>query len=333
MSGGTHPRAGVSVFILGIVACVGVIGVGFPDSPSSVAASSVPTAPALARCSALTSGTPPTRDAILTRARMHEAMGTPDHCEVIGSLREHLGFDSRHDASDFRMRLPTRWNGGFFFQTGSGDSEHDSGDAALMRGYAVVSKHAGASDRMTPIAKAIIAAYYGKPPERSYFVGCSDGGREAIALSHAFPDYFDGILAVGPRLNGTTASSDLTAFNRRGGKMIVVSNDASIEWWSRVEASEAAIGEAASSFVRLFAVPGMDGCASGQTSDRFDAFAALADWVEKGLIPDRIIATARDTTPLPGQTRPLCAYPQRASYIGIGSFEDANNFACRTPAP
>ena len=178
---------------------------------------------------------------------------------------------------------------------------------------------------MTPIAKALIGAYYGKPPERSYYVGHAEGGREAIALSHAFPDYYDGILAVGPRLNGRAASSDLTAFNRRGGKMIVVSNDASIEWWARVDAGEAAIGESASSFVRLFAVNGLD--------DRFDAFAALVDWVEKGLIPDRIIATARDTTPLPGQTRPLCAYPQRARYIGIGSFEDANNFACRDAAP
>ena len=33
---------------------------------------------------------------------------------------------------------------------------------------------------MTRVAKTVIAAYYSKPPQRSYFAGCSDGGREAL---------------------------------------------------------------------------------------------------------------------------------------------------------
>ncbi len=34
---------------------------------------------------------------------------------------------------------------------------------------------------MAQAAKAIITAYYGKPPAYSYFEGCSDGGHEALA--------------------------------------------------------------------------------------------------------------------------------------------------------
>jgi hypothetical protein len=44
MSGGTCPRAGARVFIVGVIACVGVIGAGFTDSFNTIAAASVATA-------------------------------------------------------------------------------------------------------------------------------------------------------------------------------------------------------------------------------------------------------------------------------------------------
>ena len=47
-------------------------------------------------------------------------------------------------------------------------------------------------------AKAIAAAFYGKAPARSYFVGCSDGGREALMEAQRFPEDFNGILAGAP---------------------------------------------------------------------------------------------------------------------------------------
>jgi Tannase and feruloyl esterase len=47
-------------------------------------------------------------------------------------------------------------------------------------------------------SKAIIAAYYGAGPQRSYFIGCSDGGREALQEAERFPGDFDGIVAGAP---------------------------------------------------------------------------------------------------------------------------------------
>jgi hypothetical protein len=47
-------------------------------------------------------------------------------------------------------------------------------------------------------SKAIIEAYYAKPPAHSYFAGCSDGGREALMEAQRFPKDYDGIIAGAP---------------------------------------------------------------------------------------------------------------------------------------
>ena len=47
-------------------------------------------------------------------------------------------------------------------------------------------------------AKYLIAVYYGNNADRSYWVGCSTGGRQGMAMSQNFPQYFDGIVAGDP---------------------------------------------------------------------------------------------------------------------------------------
>jgi poly(3-hydroxybutyrate) depolymerase len=162
----------------------------------------------------------------------------PEHCEVQGRMNERIGVNSQHYAIRFHLRLPTDWNGRFFFE-GGGGSNGNLGNAlgnlqgqqrtnALALGFAVVSTDSGhdnavnndpnrngtvtfgfdpqarrdfgynSYDQVTQAAKAIIRAYYGRAPERSYFVGCSEGGREAMMMSQRFPAYFDGILACSP---------------------------------------------------------------------------------------------------------------------------------------
>jgi feruloyl esterase len=50
-------------------------------------------------------------------------------------------------------------------------------------------------------AHAIVEAFYSKGTQRSYFVGCSDGGREALMEAQRFPEDFDGIVAGAPANN------------------------------------------------------------------------------------------------------------------------------------
>lgn len=53
-------------------------------------------------------------------------------------------------------------------------------------------------DVTTQTAKYLIDAYYGRPADRSYFVGCSTSGRQGMAMSQLFPTYYDGIIAGDP---------------------------------------------------------------------------------------------------------------------------------------
>jgi len=64
-----------------------------------------------------------------------------------------------------------------------------------------------------------------------------------------------------------------------------------------------------------------------------DVVAALDRWVEKGVAPDRIIATGFNGDPSKGlvMTRPLCPFPREAVYKGSGDSNSAANFACRNP--
>ena len=47
-------------------------------------------------------------------------------------------------------------------------------------------------------SRAIVKAFYGADIRRNYFVGCSDGGREALMEAQRYPEDFDGIVAGAP---------------------------------------------------------------------------------------------------------------------------------------
>jgi Tannase and feruloyl esterase len=67
------------------------------------------------------------------------------------------------------------------------------GNQGVREDFAFRAAHA-----FSAAAKAIIAAYYGRPPEFSYFQGCSDGGREAMAETQRYPRDFNGVIAGSP---------------------------------------------------------------------------------------------------------------------------------------
>ena len=79
--------------------------------------------------------------------------------------------------------------------------------------------------------------------------------------------------------------------------------------------------------VRLFMIPGMGHCGGGDGTSTFDMLAAVDSWVETGKAPDRIVAS-RVRDGVIDRKRPLCPYPQVATYTGKGSTDDAANFIC-----
>jgi feruloyl esterase len=85
--------------------------------------------------------------------------------------------------------------------------------------------------------------------------------------------------------------------------------------------------------IRLFMAPGMFHCDNGGPGpNTFDYISALERWVEKGVPPEKMLATHFDLNGNPDRTRPLCAYPKIAKYNGSGSIDDASNFSCVAPA-
>ncbi len=109
-------------------------------------------------------------------------------------------------------------NGGY-----QGSISYGAMAAALRRGYATASTdtgHAGDDLRfgqghpeklidyghravhvMTESAKLVIRNAAGRFAERSYFVGCSAGGQQALSEAQRYPDDYDGIIAGDPANN------------------------------------------------------------------------------------------------------------------------------------
>ena len=122
--------------------------------------------------------------------------------------------------------LPMQWNGkllAFGNHGYAGEFERANMAFGLNRGYAVVATDAGHSIKqypraefavgqpvavedfawravheMTVTAKILVRLHYSVPPSRSYFDGCSDGGREALREAQQFPSDFNGIIAGSP---------------------------------------------------------------------------------------------------------------------------------------
>jgi feruloyl esterase len=137
--------------------------------------------------------------------------------------------------------------------------------------------------------------------------------------------------------NGTINALDpnLKEFFDRGGKLIQyhgwsdpqISPGASVWYYKSVLEMNGGAGKVHDSY-RLFMVPGMAHCGGGEGPNTFDTLTALEQWVEQKKAPGQIVASrVRDGKV--DRTRPLCPYPQVATYKGSGSTDDAANFVCK----
>lgn len=132
-------------------------------------------------------------------------------------------------------------------------------------------------------------------------------------------------------------SPDLDAFKAKGHKLLLwhgwsdpaLTALGSVRYYEQVQARDGSLRD----YFRMFMMPGMLHCIGGPGPDTADWTETIDGWVESGKAPDRIIA--RKSSGGPGgnvtRTRPLCPYPQRATYTGSGSIDAAENFVCRQP--
>lgn len=147
---------------------------------------------------------------------------SPAYCEAEGNIAPQVGI---------LMRLPVSdWNGKFM-QVGCGGfcgtlAYIGACDEPLKKGYACITTDMGhrgkeaeglewaynnpqavidfayRATHVTALAgKAIVERYYGRKPSKSYFHGCSCGGRQALVEAQRFPYDFDGIIVGAPGIN------------------------------------------------------------------------------------------------------------------------------------
>jgi feruloyl esterase len=191
---------------------------------------------ALAACTALSAqqkpviGCPSLRSltngevTIAIAAAIAETPAAPAHCRVAGQILPQVAFE---------VRMPAEWNGRFVMVGNGGfageatDNPGRLGQYAryMKRGYAVAATDTGhsaitepnatfAADRQKLLdyafrslhvtaeaSKMVLRQYYGIAPAKSYFEGCSTGGRQGLILAQRFPNDFDGITVGAPVLN------------------------------------------------------------------------------------------------------------------------------------
>ena len=139
----------------------------------------------------------------------------PAFCRVIGFVKPEVNFE---------VWLPANWNRKFLMVGNgglAGTISYSAMVAPLQRGYATTSTDTGhvadndghwAEGHMERVidfahrsvhvtaqaGKAITQSFYGRPPEHSYFDGCSQGGQQALMETQRYPNDFDGIIAGDP---------------------------------------------------------------------------------------------------------------------------------------
>lgn len=136
-----------------------------------------------------------------------------------------------------------------------------------------------------------------------------------------------------------TADPDLSGLRDAGGKLLlthglddeVIPSAGTLHYFRRVVEAMGGV-ESTSQFARMFLSPGdghshVTGAGPGITLSA--GMIALMDWVENGRSPDAIVAEKYDLkTGTVTMSRPVCAYPKMARYVGEGDYRAAANFTC-----
>lgn len=193
-------------------------------------------------CTAMAAATLPGYDLKVASAE-HVTDENGAHCLVKGSFEHRKGADGKDYAVGFAVALPDNWSGRFLVQGGGGlngvvrppvGPTAAGSKTALSRGFAVISHDSGhqgeawdasfkldqiaslnfagwAVEKTTLVGKQLVASYYERPADKSYFAGCSTGGREAMLSAQRYPLMFDGVIAGAPAIRTNRSNMSLAS--------------------------------------------------------------------------------------------------------------------------
>jgi hypothetical protein len=159
----------------------------------------------------------------------------PEFCKVLGQIAP---ADPKAPPIKFQVNLPVEWNGRSLQYGGGGFNgvlitglglppAHPFGTPSPMaQGFVTYGTDSGhetkpgeppqvfalndeafenfshrSYKRVRDAAVALMVRAYGNPPSKLYFMGSSEGGREALTMAQRYPEDFDGIFARVPVIN------------------------------------------------------------------------------------------------------------------------------------
>lgn len=162
---------------------------------------------------------------------------TPAYCKVLGHIAP---LDPRAPNINFQVNLPTTWigrsvqygGGGFNGVLISGlallPAARFGDPAPLAQGFATVGTDSGHQNKpgeppqtfalndealvnfahasykkVRDVSVELMKRAYGRGPEKLYFVGSSEGGREGLTMAQRYPEAFDGIFSRVPVIHWT----------------------------------------------------------------------------------------------------------------------------------
>jgi feruloyl esterase len=180
----------------------------------------------------------PTPLAVAERAPTPAARVTPanpEFCKVLGQIAP---ADPNAPPIKFQVNLPVEWNGRSLQYGGGGfngvlisglalpPAYPFGAPSPLARGFVTYGTDSGhetkpgeppqlfalndeafenfsyrAYKRVRDAAVSLMVRAYGNPPTKLYFMGSSEGGREALTMAQRYPDDFDGLFARVPVIN------------------------------------------------------------------------------------------------------------------------------------
>jgi len=174
---------------------------------------------------------------VITATTVAASADAPEHCRIVGQIQPEIRFE---------VSLPAAWNGRLYV-FGNGGYAGESLDApnraanvrrGLAHGFAVLQMNTGHDAATEPLGsfavnsqkfldyayrglhvsvlttKRILQTYYDGALQRSYFDGCSTGGRQGLIAAQRFPEDFDGIVNGAPVLNFSGTMIDYAANQR-----------------------------------------------------------------------------------------------------------------------